>query len=198
MEGGDLQVATWIKDEGFDTTVTSVLQVGGPGWGTLPGLWPAVMARAPQRLARGRGSHSGGAPRKLYHHDARAWTAWRRAQRGCGSLPHAGVCASTSALPRSARAHCAFKLLSACLGVRKEAPACCSSHGCKWLLMQPRGPMRPGRVLRNAVSAEAVAAARLGGACLSCSGVRQACRVFRHRVLGRLCGVARGCAPCRR
>ena len=28
VEGGDLQVATWIKDEGFDTTVTSVLQVG--------------------------------------------------------------------------------------------------------------------------------------------------------------------------
>ncbi len=27
VEGGDLQVATWIKDEGFDTTVTSVLQV---------------------------------------------------------------------------------------------------------------------------------------------------------------------------
>ncbi|KAK9825657.1 hypothetical protein WJX81_006313 [Elliptochloris bilobata] len=26
VEGGDLQVATWIKDEGFDTTVTSVLQ----------------------------------------------------------------------------------------------------------------------------------------------------------------------------
>lgn len=28
MEGGDLQVATWIKDEGFDTTIPSVMQVG--------------------------------------------------------------------------------------------------------------------------------------------------------------------------
>ncbi len=27
MEGGDLQVATWIKDEGFDTTIPSVMQV---------------------------------------------------------------------------------------------------------------------------------------------------------------------------
>ena len=27
MEGGDLQVATWIKDEGFDTTISSVMQV---------------------------------------------------------------------------------------------------------------------------------------------------------------------------
>lgn len=30
MEGGDLQVATWIKDEGFDTTIPSVMQVGDP------------------------------------------------------------------------------------------------------------------------------------------------------------------------
>ena len=28
VEGGDLQVATWIKDEGFDTTIPSVMQVG--------------------------------------------------------------------------------------------------------------------------------------------------------------------------
>ena len=27
VEGGDLQVATWIKDEGFDTTISSVMQV---------------------------------------------------------------------------------------------------------------------------------------------------------------------------
>ena len=27
VEGGDLQVATWIKDEGFDTTIPSVMQV---------------------------------------------------------------------------------------------------------------------------------------------------------------------------
>lgn len=27
MEGGDLQVATWVKDEGFDTTIPSVMQV---------------------------------------------------------------------------------------------------------------------------------------------------------------------------
>ncbi len=31
MEGGDLQVATWIKDEGFDTTIPSVMQVLQPG-----------------------------------------------------------------------------------------------------------------------------------------------------------------------
>ena len=30
MEGGDLQVATWIKDEGFDTTIPSVMQVPQP------------------------------------------------------------------------------------------------------------------------------------------------------------------------
>jgi hypothetical protein len=30
VEGGDLQVATWIKDEGFDTTIPSVMQVGDP------------------------------------------------------------------------------------------------------------------------------------------------------------------------
>ena len=30
MEGGDLQVATWIKDEGFDTTIPSVMQVQHP------------------------------------------------------------------------------------------------------------------------------------------------------------------------
>ena len=29
VEGGDLQVATWIKDEGFDTTIPSVMQVPG-------------------------------------------------------------------------------------------------------------------------------------------------------------------------
>ena len=27
VEGGDLQVATWVKDEGFDTTIPSVMQV---------------------------------------------------------------------------------------------------------------------------------------------------------------------------
>jgi hypothetical protein len=30
VEGGDLQVATWIKDEGFDTTIPSVMQVQHP------------------------------------------------------------------------------------------------------------------------------------------------------------------------
>ena len=30
VEGGDLQVATWIKDEGFDTTIPSVMQVCTP------------------------------------------------------------------------------------------------------------------------------------------------------------------------
>ena len=32
VEGGDLQVATWIKDEGFDTTIPSVMQVQHPNF----------------------------------------------------------------------------------------------------------------------------------------------------------------------
>ena len=52
VEGGDLQVATWIKDEGFDTTVTSVLQVSlkaghpacPPGC-CMPAIYSAHIAR---------------------------------------------------------------------------------------------------------------------------------------------------------
>lgn len=56
VEGGDLQVATWIKDEGFDTTIPSVMQVlhSSPmqGHDPTPSCLPPAQERPPRHLSR--------------------------------------------------------------------------------------------------------------------------------------------------